>query len=414
MKVLAFSSYYTPEIASSLYLNEDIYKGIVDAGYKLELYVPMPTRGISKELRREYKHRKREEKYNGNMVVHRVSVYGEGKNSVFRALRYLIIHLLFIWKGLWTRADVIFVQSTPPTQGLMAGIIGRLKRIPVVYNLQDVFPDSLLTTGLTTKDSLLYKIGSRIERNTYKLCSKIIVISEDFKDNILHKGVPEDKIEVVYNWVDESSVYRVPRSENKIFDDYGLDRTKFYISYSGNIGLTQNMDFLVLAAERLRNDESIQFVIVGDGVYKSELERRINEKQLKNITLIPFQPYERIAEVFSIGDVGLIISKTGVGNNSVPSKTWSYMSASTPILASFDLDSELCKLVLSVGCGLCTKPDELDSFIDSIQQMRSSCIDKLGKRGRAYIEQNLSEDICTKKYIKTIESLKNNNTEVKK
>ena len=138
MKVLAYSCYYTPEIAASMYLTEDIYKGIVDAGHTLEVYVPMPTRGISEEVRKEYKGKKYEKKYDGKLTIHRIAMYREGKNSILRALRYLFVNVAFICKGLKTKADVIFVQSTPPTQGMMAGIVGSLKKTPVVYNLQDI------------------------------------------------------------------------------------------------------------------------------------------------------------------------------------------------------------------------------------------------------------------------------------
>ena len=128
MKVLAYSCYYTPEIAASMYLTEDIYKGIVDSGHTLEVYVPTPTRGISKELRKDYKRKKNERKFDGKLTIHRIAMYREGKNSVLRALRYIFINIAFIMKGLKTKADVIFVQSTPPTQGMMAGIIGSLKK----------------------------------------------------------------------------------------------------------------------------------------------------------------------------------------------------------------------------------------------------------------------------------------------
>lgn len=91
---------------------------------------------------------------------------------------------------------------------------------PIVYNLQDIFPDSLVGTGLAKKGGLLWKIGRVIEDFTYKHADKIIVISEDFKKNIMAKGVPEDKIVVVYNWVDQNAVVNVPREKNKLFDKY--------------------------------------------------------------------------------------------------------------------------------------------------------------------------------------------------
>ena len=134
----------------------------------------------------------------------------------------------------------------------MASLLGKRHHIPFVYNVQDIFPDSLFTTGVVKNRGLLWRWGNSIENKTYRNADKIIVISEDFKRNIMAKGVPEEKIVVVYNWVDEEAVVDVPRAENKLFDKYGLDRSKFYVTYNGNIGLTQNMDMLLEVAKELQ------------------------------------------------------------------------------------------------------------------------------------------------------------------
>lgn len=128
-----------------------------------------------------------------------------------------------------------FIDRTPPIQGLKMPLIKWFRRKPTVYNAQDIFPDSLVGTCLTRKGSVIWKIGRIVEYITYKYSDKIIVISDDFKKKIMEKGVPEEKIMVVYNWVDQNAVVDVPREQNKLFDKYGLDRSKFYIEYSGNI-----------------------------------------------------------------------------------------------------------------------------------------------------------------------------------
>lgn len=403
MRVLAFSAYYTPEIAASMYLTEDIYKGIVDAGHTLEVYVPMPTRGISEEVRQDYKAKKHEKKYDGKLTIHRIAMYREGKNSTLRALRYLFVNMAFIWKGFKTKADVIFVQSTPPTQGMMAGIVGALKHIPVVFNLQDIFPDSLVNSGMTSEGSLIWKIGRRIENFSYKHAKKIIVISEDFKKNILAKGVPEEKIVVVPNWADVSGVYPVDRKDNVLIDRYGLDPDKFYITYCGNVGFTQNMDLLLEAAMDLKNElPDLRFVIIGDGADKERVQKRVEEEKIDNVIMLPFQPYEDIAHVFSLGDVGLIISKPGVGNNSVPSKTWSIMAAGKPVLVSFDSDSELCKLIDQIGCGKHADAGDKEELIEAIRLFYRTDNCDMGNTGLFYINEHVNKEKCVKEYIKTI------------
>ena len=407
MKVLAFSSYYTPEIAASMYLTENIYEGIVEAGNTLEVYVPMPTRGISKEVRSEYKQKKSEQKYSGRLTVHRFSMYREGKSSILRAFRYLIINMAFIWKGLKTKADVIFVQSTPPTQGMMAGMLGAIKHIPVVYNLQDVFPDSLVNLGMTQEGSIIWRIGRKVEDYSYRHCKKIIVISEDFKRNILAKGVPEEKIVVIPNWADVGGVYPVERKDNLLIKKYGLDPHKYYITYSGNIGLSQNMDLLLDAAKELKEElPELTFILIGDGADRERVKNRTEEESITNVILLPFQPYADIAHVFSIGDAGLIISKAGVGNTSVPSKTWNIMAAGRPILASFDMDSELVKLIKTEQIGLCSDANDYDGLIRNIKELYNNRgLDlQLGKNGREYIRRYHNKIEYTRQYADTVHS----------
>ena len=165
----------------------------------------------------------------------------------------------------------------------------RRDHIPFIYVLQDIFPDSLVGTGMTHKGSLLWKIGRRIENFTYNNADKIIVISQDFKRNIMAKGVPEEKIEVIYNWVDQNAVVDVPREQNKLFAKYNLDPSKFYITYSGNIGLTQNMDMLLAVMEELKTEEpDVRLVLIGEGAYKAQVEKIVAEKNLSNVAMLPF------------------------------------------------------------------------------------------------------------------------------
>jgi len=299
----------------------------------------------------------------------------------------------------------MFIASTPPFQGALAGIIKKFTHNPLVYNLQDIFPDSLVGTGLAKKDGFLWKIGRIIENFTYRNADKIIVISEDFKKNIMAKGVPEEKIVVVYNWVDEEAVKHVPREENILFDKYGLDRSKFYITYSGNIGLTQNMDMLLEVAKELETEPDIQLVLIGEGAYKEKVKEFIQEKQIKNVTLLPFQPYEDISHVFSLGDVGLVISKPGVGENSVPSKTWSILSASRPVLANFD-ENELKTILEKNNCGIFTKAGDKEVFKQAILDLyhnKKRC-QELGNNGRKFILENLTRAVGTQKYVDVIKS----------
>lgn len=409
MNVLMLKGYYTPETAASLYLTENTVDALVENGINVKVCTPTPTRGITEEQRKIYtKEKKHEVLKEGLLEIKRFSMFREPRNSFMRAVRYVLCIVKQLIICLLSKSpDVYFFGSTPPINGLIMSILKKIKKSKTVYNLQDIFPDSLVHTGMTKKGSILWKIGRVVENITYKTADKIIVISQDFKKNIMEKGVPEDKIEIVYNWVDENQVVDVPRSENKLFDKYGLDRDKFYICYSGNVGFTQNMQMLVNVAKDLEDNENIGFVIVGEGAFKPKLEELVRETGLKNMTLIPFQDYSDISHVFSLGDAGLIISKKGVGSNSVPSKTWSIMSAQRPVLASFDKGSELDTIITENNCGICVNADDADALKGAILKMYEdrNSLKEMGENGREFILKNLTKEISTSKIINVLKGV---------
>lgn len=421
MKILFLSAYGFPEQAASSYLGANRSQAFVDAGFKMVTYIPTPTRGVTPEVRKKYKKIKYEERRGGISVIHRFSMFGEGKNPIQRALRYILCAIKHFNRGVFAKdarsCDVMLISSTPPIQGAMAAMVKKCRRdhIPFIYVLQDIFPDSLVGTGMTHKGSLLWKIGRRIENFTYNNADKIIVISQDFKRNIMAKGVPEEKIEVIYNWVDQNAVVDVPREQNKLFAKYNLNPSKFYITYSGNIGLTQNMDMLLAVMEELKTEEpDVQLVLIGEGAYKAQVEKIVAEKNLSNVAMLPFQPYEDIGHVFSLGDAGLVISKPGVGENSVPSKTWSIMSASRPVLANFD-ENELKEIVNGTSassttgkpCGIFTKAGDKEAFKEAILTLynnRELC-NEYGRNGRQFVMDNLTKEVGTQKYVNVIKSV---------
>lgn len=444
MKVLYLNSYFYPEDVASSYLGQNVREAIIDAGMDIVLYTPVPTRGIDKATRKEYSTiKKNEQWYDGRLVIHRISLFKEGRNPLIRALRYFLQEVKLFNRAVFAKdarnCDIIKVSSTPPIHGLMAAFVKKVRHIPIVYDVQDIFPDSLVGTGLAKKGGLLWKIGRVIENFTYRHADKIIVISDDFRKNLIAKGVPEEKIVVVYNWVDQNAVVDVPREQNKLIGKYNLDPNKFYVTYCGNIGLTQNMEMLLSVAEEFQSSrfqefqgdkidcDDIHFVLVGEGAFKKEVERIIEEENIRNITLLPFQPYEDISHVFSLGDVGIIISKPGVGANSVPSKTWSIMSASRPVLANFD-ENELKSILegranlnhnpnlnldLNLDrreakpCGIFTKAGDKEAFKQSILALyndREMAVE-MGRNGRQFVMDNLTREVGTQKYVDVIKSV---------
>ena len=414
MKVLSFNAYYTPEFAASLFLEEDIAEGFAKAGLDNEMYVPIPSRGVSNEVRREYQVNKREEFfYDNRLHVIRYNLVKEGKNPLLRALRYFLQNIRQYQCGVHAKdIDVVFCGSTPPTQGLVAGCIKRRlckknkKYIPFVYNLNDVFPDSLVGSGLAKKGGLLWKLGRKIENRTYKNADKIIVISQDFKLNLLSKGVPEDKIEVVYNWVDTKKIAPVNKEENPLYEEFGISKDEFNVVYAGNLGNAQNVLLMIEAAKKLNAKKEIRFIIFGSGGMELELKNEITANHLENVKIIPLQSVERVPYVYSLGDVCVVACKAGLGGSAMPSKTWSIMACESAVIANFD-EGELKRIIENNGCGVFTKAGDVNAFSDAIVQLSKSPQEckKMGQKGRLFVMDYLEKEKCTKRYADIITSI---------
>lgn len=401
MKILFLPAYFYPEHGGSSYLEQNIKERLAAEGFQMLLFTPVPTRGISEQTAKEFRHRRIEWMYDNHLEVHRFSMFRETPRPLLRAFRYFICWVKQFNRALFSRGvDCLFIVSTPPIQGMLGGFLKKIKRVSFVYNLQDIFPESLVGAGLAKKGGFLWKIGRVIENFTYRNADKIIVISEDFKKNIMAKGVPEDKIEVIYNWVDTDAIKPVEKTENPLFEEFGLDHDLFTVVYAGNLGNAQNISIILDAASRL---SEVQFAIFGTGGLEEDVRSRVSNEHLLNVHLNPIQPYERVSQVYSLGDACIVSCKSGLGGSAMPSKTWSIMSCGRPVIASFD-EGELKDIIEKNDCGLFSHAGNVDEFVEAIRLLSSDPIRcaRMGSNARQFILDNLTKEVGTKKYVDVI------------
>lgn len=409
MKAVFFNAYYYPEKAASSYLFDNIRAGLAENGHEVVIYTPTPTRGVTDAIRNEYKKKKHESLFGGRIKVHRFPLFREGKNPAIRAFRYFCCVTMHIYFGLRQQdADVMYVSSTPPIAGAMLSVVRKIKKVPVIYFLQDIFPDSLVSTGLSREGSLLFKIGRMLESYTYRHVDKIVVISRDCLENILKKGVPEEKVELIYNWVDESAVKPVKKEENRLFDDISLKRDGFYITYAGNLGRAQDIDVILEAAKLLKDQKEIKLVIFGGGALEENYKQKASRECPDNVLFFPMQPYSRVSEVYSLGDASLITCKEGLGKSAMPSKTWSIMAAQTPVIACFDEGTDMQRIIEKENVGLFVHAGDAQGLKNAILTFyndKKMC-QNMGAKAREYVMENFTRSLGVRKYINLLDNLK--------
>lgn len=407
MKLIYFVQYFPPEKASGLPLVMDLLEGFALRGWDVDVYTPTPTRGVTKDQRKEYKHRRKEVLFDGRVTVHRMPLYREGEGFLQRTIRYSIFSFQCLMKGLFVRADAVFTGGGPPTQGIVAGLIHKLTSKKVIFNPQDLFPDSLIYSGAAQESSAIVKMWRVFERFSYNNTDLLITISSDMKKTILERCTTPREVHVIRNWIDTEKVVPVKREHNTLFDEFELPREKFYVTYAGNLGKLQGIDTFVKAAELLQDQNDIQFVIFGNGSEEKNICALIEEKGLKNLHLFPLQPADRISEVYSLGDVSTVLCKSGTGKVGMPSKTWTIMGAGTGIIASFDLGGEMEQILNDAKCGLCVEAENANALSDAIVKCYSTrnATCEWGRNARKYAEKELSKRKAVGQYIDEIEKI---------
>ena len=219
----------------------------------------------------------------------------------------------------------------------------------------------------------------------------------------------------MYNWVDENAVVPVAKEDNPLYDELGINREKFSVVYAGNFGHAQNIDVTIAAAEKLKDFEDIQFLMFGTGGLVDDYKKIAQEKGLNNMFFFPLQPVEKVSQVYSLGNLGVVACKKGLGKGAFPSKTWSIMSAGTPVIANYDEYTDLERLVKDNGLGVFSAADDSEQMSQRIMEMynnRELCAE-YGRNARQYILDNVSKEKSTQKYVDVIKEVVEENRKKK-
>jgi colanic acid biosynthesis glycosyl transferase WcaI len=339
-------------------------------------------------------------------VVHSYIYVPRNRSSLGRIFNYLSFNISSTLAGLFSgKQDVIFVMSPPLTIGLTAFVLGLIKRIPYCYNLQDIWPEVAVKLGML-RGRRLIALFERMEKFIYRHSRKIFAISDEFKTNLLDKGVAADKIEVIPNFVDTDFI-RPSERQNAFAEAHGLT-DKFTVLYAGNVGLSQGLEVILDAADMLRNHNGIVFLIVGEGSCRGNLIAEAEQRGLQNVKLLPFQPESDVPMVYASCDVALIPLRHGITENSVPCKTYSIMATAKPYIAGVDNGSTVSKLTEVVGCGICIEPENGQALADAV--LRLQAVDDetrqaMGQNGRDYVERHFAREAITSSYRTALENL---------
>ena len=387
MNLTIIAPHFTPDVAPTGEVMTSIAEHLVARGHRLHVVTSLPW----------YRHHRIEHGWHGRLVrtettdwgrISRVHPFPTDKTNVpARAVAFGGFTVLAGLVGLVgrQRPDAVLAMSPPLTLGLAGWLVARARRAPFVFNIQDVFPDVAIEAGVLTGHRAIAG-AQALERFTYRRSDAVTVLSEDLADNLRAKLEPGERgrIRVIPNFIDIGRVTPGNR-HNDYRAEFGLGERRV-VMYAGNLGYSQPVGLVLEAARRLAGREDVVFVINGAGSAKLALEAEA--KALPNLVFVDLQPRERLAEVLGAADVHLVLLRSGFARSSVPSKLYSILAASRPLVASVDPGTEVARVVEEAGAGTAVAPDDPDALVEALLRLVDDPdgADAMGEAGRRFVE----------------------------
>jgi colanic acid biosynthesis glycosyl transferase WcaI len=367
MKILVLCPHFDPDTAPTGVVMSRLVSEFVDMGHRVDVVTSMPW----------YRDHRVEAGWRGRWIrtertawgsITRVQPFpGKDKRQLLRRTAgfgafSLLAGVAALRAGRWFgKVDVVFAMSPPLTLGLTGWLAGRFRRAPLVFNVQDVFPDAAIRTGAISNRKVI-AIAKWLEKLTYRRARAITVLSDDLLANLVVKMnlQHQARVHVIPNFVDTDAIRPADRMTG-YRSELGIG-TEPVVLYAGNIGFSQSVGLMIDAAAVCPD---VQFVINGDGAARAELE--MLAAGLANVHFVDYQPVERLSEVLASGDIHVALLRAGLGDVSVPSKTYSSLAAGRPIVAAIDAETEIPRLLESSKAGISVPPDDVAAFVAAIR-----------------------------------------------
>ncbi|QLE55429.1 glycosyltransferase family 4 protein [Nostoc sp. TCL26-01] len=398
MHILIYSYNYYPEPIGIAPLMTELAEGLVKKGHQVRVITGMPNYP-QREIYDGYKGKWYVTEQKNGVTIQRSYLRIKSKPNL---LDRLLLELSFIFTSLpqafnGKKPDVILLTVPPLLVSLPATLLGWFYKCPVVLNVQDILPEAAVRVGLMT-NKLMIRFCEIIEKFAYKNATKISVIADGFRENLINKGVNPKKIACIPNWVNVDFIR--PLTKNNPWRTTHQLNGKFVVMYSGNIALTQGLETVIAAASYLRHIPDISFVIVGESTALARLQKYCLSCGADNVLLLPLQPREQLPQMLATADVGLIVQKSNVIAFNMPSKIPLVLASGRPVVASVPAIGTAAKVIGASGGGLIVEPESPEALAAAVLEIYNNpaLATKLGDKGRQFAEENFSFEQAIDQY----------------
>ena len=405
--VALLTQYFYPEVPGTAQISTDLALGLAESGFEVSVYTGQPAYWHSKRApaREDYCGIRINRSYSGHLFRGRLTGRGHGTRLLNGATVALGV-LLRLPKR--TTPDVLLVDSTSPFLLVLAWLLRRLRGVPYIFVVHDVYPEIAILLEIVGPRSLSARIWRMAYRRVYGGAEKIVVLGPRMREVVKRSlaAGEERKCVVIPNWADGNVI--VPRSseENPLRRRLGLS-DKLVVLYSGNMGPAHDMETVLGAAQRLRSDPDLRFLLIGDGGSRQRVESVVAEQELSNVILLPYQAPEDLPFSLTCGDISLVTMKRGMEGLSVPSKVYSSLAAGLAILAVSAPGSEIGDIAEEYRCGFRVAPGDVDGLVRAIKLLQGdpSLLKETKARSRACFDANYDRAMSIARYASVLRSV---------
>ncbi|HXE57616.1 MAG TPA: glycosyltransferase family 4 protein [Gemmatimonadales bacterium] len=399
---------FAPEVGAGPARVVEMARRWMAAGAEVTVITGMPNRPQGR-IYPEYRGRWfMEEEWEGMRVL-RSWLYADPRHGFGRTvLNNLTFMVTSAVHGLWRggRPDVLIASAPPFFPHLTGALLAATKRVPLVLELRDLWPDYLVGMGVLKPGRPETRLLFGLERRVLGRADRVVVVTESFKTRVIEKGVPAERITVVPNGVD--TAFYFPTEEPPPLEALARRNGEVVVGYLGNFGAGQGLEAVVEAAAILATRRApVRFVLAGDGPARAGLVARVREFQLPNLVVHPPIPKAVTRAFYNACDVCLVpLAPVDVFQETVPSKLFEVMACGRPLVAS--VGGEAAAIVQRSGGGVVVPPGDAAAIADGIERLRRTPADAraaMGERARDYVDRHFSRAALADRYLEMLVAL---------
>jgi len=410
MNILYVSQYFPPEMGAPAARAHELSRHWANAGHRVTVLTGFPnhpTGVVPDDYRRKFRRLVLREQLNKVNVVRTWLLPFPNRQAHQRMLNYGSFFLSAATTGMFLpRPDVVIASSPQLLVALSGCWLARCKRVPFVFEVRDLWPESLAAVGMGADHSVLHRSLGKIASFLYSRADRVVVVSPAFVDHLVQRWrVPREKISVIENGV-ETDLFS-PGASGDLRRELGAEG-KFVVSYIGTLGMAHGLETILDAAAQLHDRPDILFLIVGEGAEKKHILSLAATRRLRNLRFVDQQPRERVPAYISASDVCLVLlKKTELFKTVIPTKMLEFMSCARPVILG--VDGQARRILEEAAAGLAIDPENCSALIEAISFLEANRDrgQELGRNGREYIVRKLSRVQTAEKYLHLLAELLN-------